>query len=156
MKKICELFSNYLPSQRKSLKSSRKMYCYLIPFNKIQNYYSILIQRFYSREKPVNWICIMCRSNIFAKHKYYCQILGDEYVDDDSCKVEYIPSNSSKCTDNFGPITSNNQIGQVILKPYILHERRRDVNFYSVNYTVLNISFTNIKWKSKLIFLILL
>ncbi|XP_032517765.1 uncharacterized protein LOC116770413 [Danaus plexippus] len=90
----------------------------------------------------------LCHNNTHITRSCTTQILGDEYVDDDSCKVEYIPSNSSKCTDNFGPITSNNQIGQVILKPYILHERRRDVNFYSVNYTVLNISFTNIKWKT--------
>ncbi|KAG7308897.1 hypothetical protein JYU34_006167 [Plutella xylostella] len=75
------------------------------------------------------------------------QIIGDEESHAESCVVKTFPPNSTVCKDmSFGPITSNTQIGGVSLKPYVL--------FYETNYnrrenlTVLNITFSNIKWKN--------
>ncbi|XP_046965702.1 uncharacterized protein LOC124534079 [Vanessa cardui] len=91
----------------------------------------------------------LCENNTKITRSCTTQILGEDYSDDNTCKVEYIPPNSSDCTDNFGPISSNSHIGGVSLKPYILPVVHRDNRtFYSVNYTVLNITFSNIKWKT--------
>ncbi|XP_049873013.1 uncharacterized protein LOC126371723 [Pectinophora gossypiella] len=74
------------------------------------------------------------------------QILGREHADIDSCTIETFPANSQECKKmQFSPIDSNAFIGGVNLKPYILSDRQSG---YSVNYTVLNITFTNIKWKT--------
>lgn len=63
----------------------------------------------------------------------------------DICKVENFPPNSQECKYmDFGPINTNAYIGGVSLKPYLLDQGAKFSNF-----TVLNITFTNIKWKSK-------
>lgn len=84
--------------------------------------------------------------------------MGEDYSDESSCKVEYIPPNSADCIDNFGPITWNDKIGGVSLRPYIIPVVHQDeLTRFTTNYTVLNITFTNIKWKSKeLSFLIII
>ncbi|CAH0715796.1 unnamed protein product, partial [Brenthis ino] len=91
----------------------------------------------------------LCENSTKISRSCTTQILGEEYSDDDRCKVEYIAPNSSDCMNNFGPISSNSHIGGVSLKPYILPlVHRDDRSYYSVNYTVLNITFSNIKWKT--------
>ncbi|XP_038209715.1 uncharacterized protein LOC119830690 [Zerene cesonia] len=77
------------------------------------------------------------------------QILGEKYSDDDTCRVQYIPPNSSDCVDYFGPIENNSHIGGVSLRPYILPViQSNDTLYLPLNYTVLNITFSNIKWKT--------
>ncbi|KAI8436535.1 hypothetical protein MSG28_010066 [Choristoneura fumiferana] len=75
-------------------------------------------------------------------------VLGTASNENDYCTVEYYSSEKCK-TMNFGPITSNGHIGGVILKPHVL---MREFKNFSVNYrrkyTVLNITFSNIKWKT--------
>ncbi|CAK1554237.1 unnamed protein product [Leptosia nina] len=104
--------------------------------------------------------CLFQCISAFEQHFQFCtnntkvrsctpQILGEDNSDDDTCKVEVIPPNSSDCVDSFGPIENNAHIGGVSLRPYILPVEHRDnTEFYSVNYTVLNITFSNIKWKT--------
>ncbi|GBP21698.1 hypothetical protein EVAR_16247_1 [Eumeta japonica] len=76
------------------------------------------------------------------------QILGHD-SNFDTCLVEFFPPNSAECKDmNFGPIVDNKNIGGVSLKPYIWPYHYEDAfKMYRENYTVLNITFTNIKWK---------
>lgn len=91
----------------------------------------------------------LCENNTKITRSCTTQILGEDYSDESSCKVEYIPPNSSDCIDNFGPITWNDKIGGVSLRPYIIPVVHQDESSrYTTNYTVLNITFTNIKWKT--------
>ncbi|KAJ2948897.1 hypothetical protein O0L34_g5829 [Tuta absoluta] len=72
------------------------------------------------------------------------QILGHSDADIDSCTIE-IPY-TGKCNKmNFSPIESGVDIGGVRLQPYIWLDTSAGV---WVNRTVLNITFTNIKWKT--------
>ncbi|CAH2048369.1 unnamed protein product, partial [Iphiclides podalirius] len=77
------------------------------------------------------------------------QILGHDYTED-SCQMEYFPSNSAACKSmSFSPIAPNAHIGGVSLKPYVLaFEHVSYGTVYTVNHTVLNITFSNIKWKT--------
>ncbi|KAM3962599.1 uncharacterized protein ACR2FA_003225 [Aphomia sociella] len=93
----------------------------------------------------------LCKENIQKTLRCNTQLTGPdgELADSDKCKVEYYPSDSAQCrTMTFGPLKSDkpfdSNIGGVSLRPYIMdsHGQR---NF---NYTVLNITFTNIKWKT--------
>ncbi|XP_045773284.1 uncharacterized protein LOC123872795 [Maniola jurtina] len=91
----------------------------------------------------------LCENNTKVTRSCTTQILGAGHSDVNSCKVEYIPPNSADCIDSFGPMSSNSHIGGVKLKPYILPVVHHDYrSYYSVNYTVLNITFSNIKWKT--------
>ncbi|XP_041978778.1 uncharacterized protein LOC121732854 isoform X2 [Aricia agestis] len=91
----------------------------------------------------------ICENSTTVSRSCTTQILGEDYIHDGSCKVEVIPPDSAHCTDNFGPISSNAHIGGVSLRPYLL-----PVDFdnstvkYSLNHAVLNITFSNIKWKT--------
>ncbi|XP_047503516.1 uncharacterized protein LOC125048722 isoform X2 [Pieris napi] len=104
--------------------------------------------------------CLFQNAVGFEQHFQFCnnntkvrsctpQILGEGNSDDDSCKLEIIPPNSSDCVDSFGPIENNAHIGGVSLHPYILPvEVKTRTEYHSNNYTVLNITFSNIKWKT--------
>ncbi|CAG4940495.1 unnamed protein product [Parnassius apollo] len=77
------------------------------------------------------------------------QILGHDYTED-TCQMEYFPSNSAACKGmSFAPIAPNAHIGGVSLRPYVLpFEHVSYGTVYTVNHTVLNITFSNIKWKT--------
>lgn len=91
----------------------------------------------------------LCDSNLIKTRSCSTQILGTEYFDSEPCTVKVYPPNSPQCKEmEFGPIMPNNHIGGVNLKPYILHHEKDTENYnHNENYTVLNITFTNIKWK---------
>lgn len=76
------------------------------------------------------------------------QVLSQRNNDYASCTVEYF--NQEGCNSmSFGPITSNAHIGGVKLKPHILRrEIKQGLLNYNQSYTVLNITFSNIKWKT--------
>lgn len=93
----------------------------------------------------------LCQENIQRTLRCSTQLTGPdgEMADSDKCKVEYYASDSAECrTMNFGPFKSdkpfNADIGGVSLRPYVV-DAHGQKNF---NYTVLNITFTNIKWKT--------
>ncbi|XP_047991506.1 uncharacterized protein LOC125230411 [Leguminivora glycinivorella] len=75
-------------------------------------------------------------------------VLSQRNNDYTSCTVEYF--NREGCNSmSFGPITSNAHIGGVMLKPHILRrEIKQGLLNYNQSYTVLNITFSNIKWKT--------
>lgn len=87
---------------------------------------------------------------------FFFKILGYDESDYEVCHLNFYPSNSEECKMmSFGPIEPNKHIGDVSLKPYILRSTLVDSQLkYSDNFTVLNITFTNIKWKSKLHFIL--
>lgn len=77
------------------------------------------------------------------------EIIGDwDHADYDLCQMEVYPQNSPECgTMTFGPVVANSGIGGVTLKPHIItvthNEQTRPMR---INKTVLNITFSNIKW----------
>ncbi|RVE44703.1 hypothetical protein evm_010661 [Chilo suppressalis] len=72
------------------------------------------------------------------------QLSGEKPTESNVCQVEHYAPDSPKCKYmDFGPVKTNTQIGGVSLKPYLLDEGHSSLNF-----TVLNITFTNIKWKT--------
>lgn len=74
--------------------------------------------------------------------------MGHDYTED-TCQLEYFSSDACKGM-NFAPIAPNAHIGGVSLRPYVLSfEHVKYGAVYVVNHTVLNITFSNIKWKSK-------
>ncbi|KAH9629381.1 hypothetical protein HF086_008897 [Spodoptera exigua] len=74
------------------------------------------------------------------------EILGQRSTDYDTCRMKVFPPDSQECgAMTFGPLSPNTHIGGVTLKPYIVTMRH---NTFYVNHTVLNITFSNIKWKS--------
>ncbi|KPJ16552.1 hypothetical protein RR48_08143 [Papilio machaon] len=78
------------------------------------------------------------------------QILGHDYTED-SCQLEYFKPDSPACRAmDFAPISPNDHIGGVSLKPYSLQYDHVTPlgTVYTVNHTVLNITFSNIKWKT--------
>ncbi|KPI98649.1 hypothetical protein RR46_04622 [Papilio xuthus] len=88
----------------------------------------------------------------FLKHRCFDppKILGHDYTED-SCQLEYFKPDSPACRAmDFAPISPNDHIGGVSLKPYSLqYEHVTSLGtFYTVNHTVLNITFSNIKWKN--------
>lgn len=79
------------------------------------------------------------------------QVIEDEFVmKNDMCDMEVYPGDSVQCGSmSFGPLT-HTKIGGVTLKPYIVTQVHSETfNHYAINHTVLNITFSNIKWKSK-------
>ncbi|XP_072948971.1 uncharacterized protein [Epargyreus clarus] len=75
------------------------------------------------------------------------QIQG-QYADLDSCKVEYIPPDSSVCKKNLGPITNAENTG-ISLRPYLMpYDNLQNGVSFKTNYTVINITFTKINWKT--------
>lgn len=80
------------------------------------------------------------------------KILGENSTNYDFCKIEVFPANSQACgAMKFKPVTNsiNGNIGGVLLKPYIMPVTyNENVLPYTINHTVLNITFTNIKWKT--------
>ncbi|XP_047029571.1 uncharacterized protein LOC124637274 [Helicoverpa zea] len=77
------------------------------------------------------------------------EILGHDRTDYDSCRMKVFPQNSHECGSmTFGPISRNTHIGGVTLKPYnIAVEQYEGLgSTFIVNHTVLNITFSNIKW----------
>ncbi|CAB3261144.1 unnamed protein product [Arctia plantaginis] len=80
------------------------------------------------------------------------EMLGENSTNYDFCKIKVYPSDSQECGAMKFKSLSNNvngNIGGVTLKPYIMSVTRDDSLVpYSVNHAVLNISFTNIKWKT--------
>ncbi|KPJ15524.1 Nucleolar complex protein 3-like [Papilio machaon] len=78
------------------------------------------------------------------------KILGHDYTED-SCQLEYFKPDSPACRAmDFAPISPNDHIGGVSLKPYSLQYDHVTPlgTVYTVNHTVLNITFSNIKWKT--------
>ncbi|CAH0691678.1 unnamed protein product [Spodoptera exigua] len=74
------------------------------------------------------------------------EILGQRSTDYDTCRMKVFPPDSQECgAMTFGPLSPNTHIGGVTLKPYIVTMRH---NTFYVNHTVLNITFSNIKWKT--------
>ncbi|XP_013187914.1 uncharacterized protein LOC106132893 isoform X2 [Amyelois transitella] len=91
-----------------------------------------------------------CKENITKTLSCSTQLaVQDETLDADVCKVLLSkPLNYSECREmNFGPFQSdvpyNAGIGGVSLRPYLLDNEDNNLNF-----TVLNITFTSIKWKT--------
>ncbi|KAL4705943.1 hypothetical protein ACJJTC_017525 [Scirpophaga incertulas] len=83
-----------------------------------------------------------CKDNMLKSLSCSTQLTGQQPTESDVCKVEHYASDSPECKYmDFGPIRTNAKIGGVSLKPYLLDEG------YTYNFTVLNITFTNIKWK---------
>ncbi|KAJ0176821.1 hypothetical protein K1T71_008000 [Dendrolimus kikuchii] len=78
------------------------------------------------------------------------QIHGQDLTDYDMCKMEVYPSNSPQCHSmTFGPFVSNSQMGGVTLKPYIMPDVFMETpSNFTISRTVLNITFSNIKWKT--------
>lgn len=87
------------------------------------------------------------------KSKISCisEFLGEDITNDDLCTIGTYPANSQECgAMKFKSVSSNgNQyIGGVTLRPHKMAYTHTDsVAPYTVNYTVLNITFSNIKWK---------
>ncbi|KAG6449019.1 uncharacterized protein LOC115442813 [Manduca sexta] len=75
------------------------------------------------------------------------QILGDQgRTEHDLCQMEVFPTNSPECSSmKFGPPVSNAHIGGVTLKPHVITQAH-DITKIAINRTVLNITFSNIKW----------
>lgn len=85
----------------------------------------------------------------------FFQVIGENSTNYDFCKIKVYPSDSQECgAMKFKSVSNkmNWNIGGVTLKPYIMSVTLDDSLVpYSVNHAVLNITFTNIKWKSEYI-----
>ncbi|CAG9786546.1 unnamed protein product [Diatraea saccharalis] len=85
-----------------------------------------------------------CKENDRKSISCNSQLSGQQPIESNVCTVEHYAPDSPKCKYmDFGPFQTNTHIGGVSLKPYLLDE-----GLSSTNFTVLNITFTNIKWKT--------
>lgn len=87
----------------------------------------------------------LCSSKELQVQSCSKQLLGNETEDESLCSVHFYPTNSSQCKAMpFSAISDNPALGEVRLKPYFWDYN----NEHLYNFTVFNISFTDINWRT--------